>query len=109
MRYQALLLIIVILISVTAVKGFSFIAESGEIETLTATEFTEAVQSASGDDPRVVLKSSPVLNINSSVQTGYVEEQTRVVGEKNSAEDTCGGVAAHVVYARDMDTGSIVY
>ncbi|OGM91847.1 hypothetical protein A2755_00570 [Candidatus Wolfebacteria bacterium RIFCSPHIGHO2_01_FULL_48_22] len=104
MRYQTLLLIVVILVSVTAVKGFGVFANEERTEVLSVAELTQAMPASE----KVPSRSPVLLESSLPAQAGYAEEQVRV-RPVHSSDDSCSAVRASIAYVRDMESGALVY
>jgi D-alanyl-D-alanine carboxypeptidase len=109
MRHQALLLIAVILVSVTTVKGFAFFDERAQVETITPdmqasiAETLPRESESPSEPPRAVELKGP------AVYPEYAGERTRVsVATGGQSGDVCAAVGSKIAYAREVQ-GDILY
>ncbi len=103
MRYQALILILVLLVSVTAVKGLSFFAEEGKTETVANVQkIAKSVQKEAVQALESVVRHEEPNN-------EYVAQRSSVGTAEAPENDACASVLAKVAYVQDMKNGSVLY
>lgn len=108
MKHRALLLIIVILVSVYAVKGLArfndsdktdALANINEIAALATQDADDAPSSAGDDSPR------PTQHVRELVS----EHASVAQDDREIPSDVCSSVGAEIAYVRDLTTGSLLY
>lgn len=102
MKYQALLLIAVILVSIYAVQGVSFFSlNEGNEVSADSFDTVETIEST-------VEPTRPAV-YSTEQNDGYVGEQTSLSVIAESEYGQCGDVGASIAFAKDIESGRVLY